>query len=253
MKISRQRLRKVFFFHCPLLIALYLPFMLTYYIMDIKKTLLLEIDVQNDFCPAYGQNKGGALAVPEGDAVVKPLNALAVAVAGAGGFVAATQDWHPAGHVSFASSHQGKETGDVISIAGQAQGLWPDHCVQTGWGADFHAGLDLKPVHLIVRKGFRKGLDSYSAFFENDRKTATGLEGWIRGLGIDTVIIGGLATDYCVFFSAMDSKKLGFDTIIIDDAVRGVGLPSGSVEKAMAQMRASGIAFSALMDILEKF
>jgi nicotinamidase/pyrazinamidase len=219
--------------------------------MDITKTLLLEIDVQNDFCPAYAKGTDGALAVPDGDAVIIPLNALAAAIAGAGGFVAATQDWHPAGHVSFASSHPGKKVGDIINIAGQdghaghAQGLWPDHCVQGGWGADFHAGLDLKPVHLIVRKGFRKGLDSYSAFFENDRKTATGLEGWIRGLGIDTVLSGGLATDYCVFFSAMDSKKLGFDTIIVNDAVRGVDLPAGSVEKAVAQMRAGGITFAA--------
>jgi len=223
--------------------------------MDITKTLLLEIDVQNDFCPAYAKGSGGALAVPDGSAVVKPLNALAAALAGAGGFVAATQDWHPAGHISFASSHPGKKAGDVINIAGQdghagyAQGLWPDHCVQGGWGADFHAELDLKPARLIVRKGFRKGLDSYSAFFENDRKTATGLEGWIRRLGIETVIIGGLAADYCVFFSAMDSKKLGFDTIIIDDGVRGVGLPAGSVEKAVAQMRASGIAFAASADL----
>ncbi|MDR2924053.1 MAG: bifunctional nicotinamidase/pyrazinamidase [Treponema sp.] len=211
--------------------------------MNITKTLLLEIDVQNDFCPAYA-GSGGALAVPDGNAVVGPLNMLAAAVAGAGGFVAATQDWHPAGHISFASSHPGKKPGDVINTAGQDQGLWPDHCVQGGWGADFHAELDLKPAHLIVRKGYRKGLDSYSAFFENDRRTATGLEGWIRRLGIDTVIMGGLATDYCVFFSAMDSKKLGFDTIIINDAVRGVGLPAGSVERAVEQMRASGIAFA---------
>jgi len=223
--------------------------------MDITKTLLLEIDVQNDFCPAYGQGAAGALAVPDGSAVVKPLNALAAAVAGAGGFVAATQDWHPTGHVSFASSHPGKKTGDVINIAGQAglaQGLWPDHCVQGGWGADFHADLDLKPAQLIVRKGFRKGLDSYSAFFENDRKTSTGLEGWIRKLGIETVIIGGLATDYCVFFSAMDSKKLGFDTIIVEDGVRGVGLPAGSVEKAASEMKASGIVFAASAELSAK-
>jgi nicotinamidase/pyrazinamidase len=215
--------------------------------MNITKTLLLEIDVQNDFCPAYtgGGAGGGALAVPDGNAVVKPLNMLAAAIAGASGFIAATQDWHPAGHISFASSHPGKKTGDVINAAGQDQGLWPDHCVQGGWGADFHAELDLKPAHLIVRKGYRTGLDSYSAFFENDRKTSTGLEGWIKRLGIETVIIGGLATDYCVFFSAMDSKKLGFDTVIVNDAVRGVGLPEGSVEKAVAQMRASGITFAA--------
>jgi nicotinamidase/pyrazinamidase len=212
--------------------------------MDITKTLLLEIDVQNDFCPAYAQNKDGALAVPDGGSVVEPLNTLAVSVACGGGFVAATQDWHPKGHISFASSHPGKKTGDEITIAGQAQGLWPDHCVQGERGADFHAGLDLKPANLIVRKGFRAGLDSYSAFFENDRKTATGLEGWIKRLGIETVIIGGLALDYCVFFSAMDSKKLGFDTIIIEDAVRGVGLPAGSAEKAAAQMKAYGIVFA---------
>jgi nicotinamidase/pyrazinamidase len=219
--------------------------------MDITKTLLLEIDVQNDFCPAYSRGGGavGALAVPDGTAVVKPLNALAVAVASAGGFVAATQDWHPEGHISFASSHPGKKTGDVINIAGQAQGLWPDHCVQGSWGADFHAELDLKPAQLILRKGFRKGLDSYSAFFENDRKTSTGLEGWIRKLGIETVIIGGLATDYCVFFSAMDAKKLGFDTIIVEDGVRGVGLPAGSVEKAVAEMKASGIVFAASAEL----
>ncbi|MDR2575629.1 MAG: bifunctional nicotinamidase/pyrazinamidase [Treponema sp.] len=227
--------------------------------MVITKTLLLEIDVQNDFCPAYAQGTGGALAVPDGCAVVKPLNALAAAVGGAGGFVAATQDWHPAGHISFASSHSGKKIGDIINIAAQtgqaglAQGLWPDHCVQGGWGADFHAELDLKPAQLIVRKGFRKGLDSYSAFFENDRKTSTGLEGWIRRLGIETVIIGGLATDYCVFFSAMDAKKLGFDTIIVEDGVRGVGLPAGSVEKAASEMRASGIVFAASAELLEKF
>jgi nicotinamidase/pyrazinamidase len=217
--------------------------------METKKTLLLEIDVQNDFCPAYAKGAGGALAVPDGDSVVMPLNALATAVAGAGGFVAATQDWHPAGHISFASSHPGKKVGDVINIAGQDQGLWPDHCVQGQWGADFHAGLDLKPVHLIVRKGCRKELDSYSAFFENDRTTATGLEGWVRGLGIDPVIIGGLAADYCVFFSAMDSKRLGFDTIIVNDAVRGVGLPAGSAEKAVAQMRAAGVVFASSGDL----
>jgi len=213
--------------------------------MDITKTLLLEIDVQNDFCPAYAQGQGGALAVPDGGAVVKPLNALAAAVAGGGGFVAATQDWHPAGHISFASSHPGQ--------AGLAQGLWPDHCVQGQWGADFHAELDLKPARLIVRKGFRKGLDSYSAFFENDRKTSTGLEGWMRKLEIETVIIGGLATDYCVFFSAMDAKKLGFDTIIVEDGVRGVGLPAGSVEKAASEMKAAGIVFTVSAKLLEKF
>ncbi|MCL2191012.1 MAG: bifunctional nicotinamidase/pyrazinamidase [Treponema sp.] len=205
----------------------------------IAKTLLLEIDVQNDFCPAYSasgrQYPDGALAVRDGCAVVAPLNALAAAFAARGGRVAATQDWHPAGHTSFASSHRDPGPGQV---------LWPDHCVQGEPGSDFHAGLDLAPVSLIVRKGFRQGLDSYSAFFENDRRTPTGLEGWIRGLGMDTVIIGGLATDYCVFYSVMDSKRLGFTTIIAEDAVRGVGYPEGSVERAISEMRAAGVVFS---------
>jgi len=202
--------------------------------MDIAKTLLLAIDAQNDFCP------GGALAVENGDEVIAPLNALAAAFAGRGGRVVATQDWHPKGHGSFASAHPGKKPGDGSAD----QILWPDHCVQGGRGADFHPAFDLAPVSLIVRKGFRRELDSYSAFFENDRETPTGLEGWIRGLGIDTVIVGGLATDYCVFYSAMDSRKLGFATIIAEDAIRGVGHPAGSIEKAIREMRAAGVAFS---------
>jgi len=211
----------------------------------IAKTLLLAIDVQNDFCPAYydpatSENfPEGALAVKDGCEVVAPLNELAAAFARAGGRVAATQDWHPRGHISFASSHHGKKPGD--SLADQV--LWPDHCVQSGRGARFHAGFNLSPVSLIVRKGFRPNLDSYSAFFENDRETPTGLEGWIRGLGIETVIVGGLATDYCVFYSAMDSLRLGFETILVKDAVRGVGYPEGSVEKAIQEMRDAGVIF----------
>nr|AGS54084.1 nicotinamidase [uncultured bacterium contig00007] len=200
------------------------------------KTLLLMIDVQNDFCP------GGALAVSEGDAVVQPLNALSRALAAKGGRVAATQDWHPGGHISFAVSHSGKKPGEVIDTPlVKAQVLWPAHCVQGTKGADFHSELDLSPVSMIIRKGFRKELDSYSAFFENDRKTPTGLDGWIRSLGLDTVIIGGLATDYCVFFSAQDSQKLRFKTIVASDAVRGVGYPEGSVESAIKTMKEAGI------------
>jgi nicotinamidase/pyrazinamidase len=215
--------------------------------ITLAKALLLEIDAQNDFCP------GGALPVPDGCAVLAPLNALAAALASAEGRVAATQDWHPIGHVSFASSHLGKKPGDTIELNGQPQVLWPDHCVQGERGAAFHDELNLKPLSLIIRKGFRPGLDSYSAFFENDRKTPTGLEGWIRGLGIETVIIGGLATDYCVFFSAMDSKSLGFNTVIVNDAVRGVGYPEGSIEKANAQMAAAGIRFADSPELLKEF
>ena len=213
---------------------------------NIAKTLLLEIDVQNDFCP------GGALAVNGGGDVIRPLNALAAAIAGAGGMVAATQDWHPAGHVSFASSHLGKNAGDIAELAGVSQVLWPDHCVQGTRGAGFHEELDLEPVNLIIRKGFRKELDSYSAFFENDRSTSTGLEGSIKQMNIETVIMGGLATDYCVFYSAMDCRRLGFNTVIITDAVRGVNYPAGSVEKAISEMKAAGIDFASSAELLQE-
>jgi nicotinamidase/pyrazinamidase len=227
-------------------------------ITDIRKAILLEIDVQNDFCPSYASLSGekyseGALAVGRGDEVIAPLNALAAAFAKAGGRVAATQDWHPAGHVSFASSHAGKKPGDVIDLPALAgQVLWPDHCVAGSRGAEFHEKLDLKPVHLIVRKGFRPGLDSYSAFFENDRKTPTGLEGWLKGLGIETVIIGGLAADYCVFYSAVDALSLGLSTVVLSDAVRGVGYPEGSVERAFDAMKKQGIELRLSADIFRE-
>ena len=216
--------------------------------LNISKTLLLIIDVQNDFCP------GGALAVNDGDAVVSPINALSSALAAKGGRAAATQDWHPEGHISFASTHNGKNPGDVTDtplVKGQV--LWPDHCVQGTNGAAFHAALNLNPISMIIRKGFNSNLDSYSAFFENDRQTATGLEGWIKSLSIETVIMGGIATDYCVFFSAMDCKKAGFKTIIASDAVRGVGYPEGSVEKAIAEMKKAGIEFYSSKDLLDMF
>ena len=221
----------------------------------ISTTLLLVIDVQNDFCPAYTSASGehypqGALAVQDGGGVIAPLNSLAKAVAAAGGWVAATQDWHPARHSSFASAasaasaHAGTKEEGLI--------LWPDHCVQGKWGAALHEKLDLRPVHLIIRKGFRPALDSYSAFFENDRKTPTGLGGWIRGLGIETVIIGGLATDYCVLYSAMDSNIMGLQTIIVEDAVRGVDYPPGSLEKAIRQMKNAGITFAGSAALLKE-
>jgi len=190
-----------------------------------NKTLLLIVDVQNDFCP------GGALAVNDGDAVITPINALSGALKAKGGRIAATQDWHGQGHCSF--------------------GQWPEHCVQGTKGADFHPGLDLNPVSIIIRKGFRQELDSYSAFFENDSCTATGLEGCIKQTNIETVIIGGLATDYCVLYSAMDSRRLGFNTIVVTDAVRGVGQPEGSVEKAIETMKSNGIQFCTSQEILD--
>jgi nicotinamidase/pyrazinamidase len=213
--------------------------------INADKTLLLIVDVQNDFCP------GGALAVTDGDSVTAPLNALGLALAEKGGRAAATQDWHNEGHVSFALSHN-KEPGEIIETSlVKEQVLWPCHCIQGTKGADFHIGLDLRQVSLIIRKGFRKDLDSYSSFFENDRKTQTGLEGYLRSLDIETVIIGGIATDYCVFYSAMDCKKLGFKTIIASDAVRGVGFPEGSVEKAISEMKSAGIEFFTSAELLD--
>jgi nicotinamidase/pyrazinamidase len=156
----------------------------------------------------------------------------------AGAPVIATQDWHPAGHSSFASAGLKAAEGEV---------LWPDHCIQGTSGADFHPGLDMKPVTLIIRKGFRPAIDSYSAFFENDRKTATGLGAFLAGLDVNTVYIGGLATDYCVLYSALDALALGFTVYLLEDAVRGVNYPEGSVEKAFNTMKNAGVIITACL------
>jgi nicotinamidase/pyrazinamidase len=213
-------------------------------IIDFSHTVLIEIDVQNDFCP------GGALAVDKGDAVVEPLNVLARLFVARGGKVIATQDWHPARHVSFAAAHRGKQPGDTVDLPPvKGQVLWPDHCVQGTAGASFHHLLDTDPLHFIIRKGFRETLDSYSAFFENDRTTPTGLDGLLCGLGINTVVLGGLATDYCVFFSAMDAVRQGYKTVVLTDVVRGVGYPEGSVEKALKQMEEAGVQLASSGEI----
>jgi nicotinamidase/pyrazinamidase len=203
--------------------------------VDFPRSALLIIDVQNDFCP------GGALAVEKGNQVAGPLNRLAALFRARAGVVAATQDWHPEGHVSFASGH-GKNAGETVNLPDvKGQILWPDHCVQGSAGADFHEGLDLKPVNLIVRKGFRPRLDSYSAFFENDRKTATGLDGYLKALAVNTVVLGGLATDYCVLYSALDAAALGYKTVVVSDAVQGVGFPAGSIERAFELLDRAGV------------
>jgi nicotinamidase/pyrazinamidase len=224
-----------------------------------KTTALLEIDVQNDFCPAYttsagGLNPAGALAVASGDTVIPPLNTLAATVAAAGGLVAATQDWHPAGHISFASGHTGKKAGDIVATdAVGEQVLWPDHCVQGTWGAQFHEKLDTNPISMIIRKGWRPELDSYSAFFENDRQTSTGLDQWLKGLGINQIIIGGLATDYCVFYSVMDALAMHYFTVVVvSDAVRGVDYPAGSTDRALAAMKESGAIFMNSAEIISE-
>ena len=190
---------------------------------------LIVIDVQNDFCP------GGALAVPGGDGVVPAINAMT------GDFYAVvlTQDWHPAGHSSFASSHPGKNPFDVTDMPYGPQVLWPDHCVQGTNGAAFHADLKTDG-DLIIRKGFRPAIDSYSAFFENDRTTPTGLEGYLRTRGISDLTMVGLATDFCVHFSAVDAARLGFGVTVDLSACRGIDL-DGSMQVALQAMQAAGI------------
>lgn len=191
---------------------------------------LIVIDVQKDFCP------GGALAVPQGDMIVGPINAM-MAEADA---VILTQDWHPAGHSSFASSHEGKSPYDMMEMPYGAQVLWPDHCVQGRKGARFHAGLQVDHADLIIRKGNNPQIDSYSAFFENDQTTPTGLEGYLRTRGIDEVVMVGLALDFCVNFSAVDAAKLGFKTVVREDLCRAIDL-DGSLEVARAGMQAAGV------------
>jgi nicotinamidase/pyrazinamidase len=200
--------------------------------------VLLVIDVQNDFCP------GGALAVPDGDAVVPVINRLA----GAFDHVLLTQDWHPAGHTSFASSHAGRQPFETIEVAYGAQTLWPDHCVQGSTGAAFHKNLEALRAELIIRKGYDPAIDSYSAFYENDRTTATGLTGYLRTRGFDRIFMAGLATDFCVAYSAIDAAREGFAVVVIEDACRAIDL-DGSLAVAKAQMAESGaslVASSAL-------
>lgn len=190
---------------------------------------LIVIDVQNDFCP------GGALAVPDGDAVVAPINRMMERF----DTVILTQDWHPAGHQSFASEHPGKAPYDTIELSYGTQVLWPDHCVQQTQGAAFHQDLRTD-ADLIIRKGFRREIDSYSAFFENDQKTVTGLAGYLRERGISDLTMVGLATDFCVAYSALDARKLEFDVTVALDACRGIDL-NGSLETALQQMTAAGV------------
>lgn len=198
--------------------------------MEEKKALII-IDVQNDFCP------GGALAVPEGDRIISTINELS------GKFekVIATQDWHPENHVSFAVNYPGKKEYDVVDHEGIEQVLWPKHCVPGTKGAEFHPELNTEKVDLILRKGNDPDIDSYSAFRENDKETITGLEGYLRKLKIKETYFCGLALDYCVFYSAMDAKELGFETYVIIDGTKGIDSPEGNIDKSLDEMKQSGI------------
>ncbi len=194
------------------------------------RDVLLAVDVQNDFCP------GGALAVPGGDAIVPAVNRLGRRFA----HVILTQDWHPPRHSSFASAHPGQQAFAAVEVDYGTQILWPDHCVQGTPGAAFHAGLDLPHAELVLRKGFHLAIDSYSAFRENDRKTPTGLAAYLRERGFERVTLCGLATDFCVLYSALDARAAGFETRVELDACRGLDV-DGSLARALEEMRKAGV------------
>lgn len=199
--------------------------------------LLVLVDIQNDFCG------GGALAVPDGDAVVPLANDLIRRFKAAGAGIVLTQDWHPAGHSSFASIHPGRAPFDMVEMPYGPQTLWPDHCVQGTAGAEFHPGLLTLAADMVVRKGFRPAIDSYSAFFENDGITPTGLTGYCRERGFRRLFFAGLALDYCVSYSAEDSARCGFQPIVIEDACRPIDM-NGSLDLAIARMNAIGVQFT---------
>jgi nicotinamidase/pyrazinamidase len=201
--------------------------------------VLVVIDVQNDFCP------GGALAVPDGDAIIAVVHRVAPKFA----HIILTQDWHPAGHSSFASSHAGKRPYEQVELSYGIQTLWPDHCIQDSKGAEFHPALHLPQAEIILRKGFTPQIDSYSAFFENDRVTPTGLGDYLRDQDLTRVFLAGLAYDYCVGYSALDARRLELQAVILRDACRAIGL-NGSVEKIEAEFVAAGVT---LMESAELF
>ena len=196
------------------------------------KTALLVIDVQNDFCPA------GALEVAGGNEIIPYINKeMAIH-----DFVVLTQDWHPKGHSSFASSHEGKNPLDLITMPYGDQVLWPDHCLQGSKGADFHPELNIKQANAIIRKGSNPFIDSYSAFFENDRKTPTGLDGYFKSLEIEKINLVGLATDFCVNYSAQDAANLGYKVSVLDKMCRAIDL-NGSLAAAKSEMQDCGVEF----------
>jgi nicotinamidase/pyrazinamidase len=209
--------------------------------MQIKADdVLLVIDVQNDFCP------GGALAVPRGDEVIAPI----LRIASRFRHIVLTQDWHPADHVSFATSHPDGKPFEAIALAYGPQTLWPPHCVQGTTGADFHPALKLPQAELILRKGFRTEIDSYSAFFENDHATRTGLAGYLRERNLSRVFFAGIACDYCVGYSALDARRLGFPAVVLRDACRAIDL-DGSAAAMEVEFAKAGVAVIETEQVLD--
>jgi len=196
---------------------------------------LIVVDMQNDFMP------GGALPVREGDEIVSGVNGVMRKFHDSGMPVILTQDWHPRGHRSFASAYAGRTPFDLHEEPGIGPVLWPDHCVQGSRGADFHRDLTTHLAQAIVRKGFRQGVDSYSAFLENDRTTVTGLEGYLRDRGVERIFVCGLALDYCVFYTACDGVDLGYEAVLLLALARPVGSPPGSAGRALDTMRSKGV------------
>ncbi|MDY6968070.1 MAG: bifunctional nicotinamidase/pyrazinamidase [Spirochaetota bacterium] len=207
--------------------------------IDKSRCALIVVDVQNDFCP------GGSLEVLEGDQVAPVINRIAPMFSR----VVATQDWHPPNHISFASNHKGGKPFDLIDIKGVEQVLWPAHCVFGTAGADFCQDLDTNFFDIIIRKGQNPELDSYSAFFENDSLTPTGLAPYLKGLGLEQVFLTGLATDVCVFFSAMDAVRLGFEVYLVEDAARGIDSPPGSLKERISEMKDAGVQIIRSVDL----
>ncbi len=203
---------------------------------------LLLVDLQNDFLP------GGALPVPEGDAVLPVINRIQPHF----DLIVATQDWHPPDHLSFAVNHPGRQVGEVIELDGLPQVLWPVHCVQSTWGAELAPGLDTRRIVHVVRKGTDPRIDSYSGFFDNARRRATGLEGFLRQQDVRELYVAGLATDYCVRATALDAVQLGFSTFLIADACRGVNLQPGDVDRALAEMAQAGVRLIRSADLIER-
>ncbi len=200
---------------------------------------LILVDIQNDFCT------GGALAVPHGEAVVPLANQLMAQV----DLVVATQDWHPTDHGSFAVNHPGRKPFDLAELGGLAQVLWPAHCIADTHGARFHAGLDTGRITRVFPKGTDSAIDSYSGFFDNGRRKATGLGDWLQAQRVDEVVVCGLATDYCVKATAIDAASLGFRTVLAEDACRGVGLQPDDIPNALAAMRTAGVEVTTTAEV----